>query len=197
MFVYLTGILRRRQSQMNGRKLLRVGALALAFALGVAALESSADAQTRRNASRYTDKLIKFSVSEITLESIDFRNQTALMGIGLEISNPLPIKLKDFDYSLRLYGLETIAGNYDGEMKLGGKNGSRINLPVEINLRSIPGVIWTAFKNRGRLKFDLDTAFTLPLFVFEKRFDKSFSGEVPLKSLVDAATLLRASRLGI
>ena len=39
-------------------------------------------------------------------------------------------------------------------------------------------------------------AFTLPLFVIEKRFDKSFSGEVPLKTLVDAATLLRASKLG-
>ncbi|HKP87372.1 MAG TPA: LEA type 2 family protein [Blastocatellia bacterium] len=182
---------------MNFKKLSRGGKSALAFALGVAVFVSSAAAQTRRDAGRYADKLIKFSVSEITLESIDFRNQTALMGIGLEISNPLPIKLKDFDYSLRLYGLETIAGSYDGEMKLGGKNASHVNLPVEINLRSIPGVIWTAFKNRGRLKFDLDTAFTLPLFVFEKRFDKSFSGEVPLKSLVDAATMLRASRLGI
>jgi LEA14-like dessication related protein len=182
---------------MQDKNLSKARRGALAIALAAIVFASSAAAQTRRTPTRYTDKLIKFNVSEITLESIDFRNQTAMMGIRLEISNPLPIKLKDFDYSLRLYGLETIAGNYDGEMKLGGKNGSVINLPVEINLRSIPGVIWTAFKNRGRLKFDLDTAFTLPLFVFEKRFDKSFSGEVPLKSLVDAATMLRASRLGI
>jgi LEA14-like dessication related protein len=182
---------------MNSRKRSKAGAGALAIAIAAMIFAASASAQTRRSQPRYTDKLIKFNVSEITLDSIDFRNQTAMMGIVLEISNPLPIKLKDFDYSLRLYGLETIAGNYNGEMKLGGKNGSIINLPVEINLRSIPGVIWTAFKNRGRLKFDLDTAFTLPLFVFEKRFDKSFSGEVPLKSLVDAATLLRASRSGI
>jgi hypothetical protein len=46
------------------------------------------------------------------------------------------------------------------------------------------------------LQFDLDTGFTLPLYVFEKRFDQSFSGEVPLKSLVDAASLLRAMRFG-
>lgn len=182
---------------MKSRKLSKLGRRAFAVAFSVAVLAASALAQSKTDVGRYTDKLIKFNVSEITLESIDFRNQTALMGIGLEISNPLPIKLKDFDYSLRLYGLETLAGSYDGEMKLGGKRGSHINLPVEINLRSIPGVIWTAFKNRGRLKFDLDTAFTLPLVVFEKRFDKSFSGEVPLKSLVDAATMLRASRLGI
>ncbi|HXG93752.1 MAG TPA: hypothetical protein VNN73_15515, partial [Blastocatellia bacterium] len=74
--------------------------------------------------------------------------------------------------------------------------GSRVNLPLVVNLRSIPGVVWSAFTNHGRLKFDLDTAFTLPLFVFEKRFDKSFSGEVPLRSVVDAASILRARRLG-
>ena len=168
-----------------------------AFLVCAIVFQSNAPAQSRRSPSRYGDKLIKFNVSEITLESVDFRNQMAHLELGLEISNPLPVKLKDFDYSLRLYGLETIAGNYDGEMRLGGKDVSRISLPVELNLRSIPGAIWSAFKNRGRLKFDLDTAFTLPLFIFEKRFDKSFSGEVPLRSLVDAATLLRASRLGI
>ena len=97
---------------------------------------------------------------------------------------------------MRLYGLEAIEGSYDGLMKIGSKRGSRINLPLTVNLRSIPQVIWSAFKNRGRISFDLDTAFTLPLYVFEKRFDKSFSGEVPLKTLVDAATLLRASKLG-
>ncbi|MGA9768814.1 MAG: LEA type 2 family protein [Blastocatellia bacterium] len=170
--------------------------LACALTLCAIVFQSSAPAQNRRSASRYGEKLIRFNVSEITLESIDFRNQTAHLELELEISNPLPVKLKDFDYSLRLYGLETVAGNYDGEMRIGGKDVSRISLPVELNLRSIPGAIWSAFKNRGRLKFDLDTAFTLPLFIFEKRFDKSFSGEVPLKSLVDAATLLRASRLG-
>lgn len=170
--------------------------LVSAFALCAIVFAPGAPAQSRKGANRYGDKLIKFNVSEITLESIDFRNQMAHLELGLEISNPLPVRLKDFDYSLRLYGLEAIAGTYDGEMKLGGKDVSRISLPVELNLRSIPGAIWSAFKNRGRLKFDLDTAFTLPLIVFEKRFDKSFSGEVPLRSLVDAATLLRASRLG-
>jgi hypothetical protein len=64
-----------------------------------------------------------------------------------------------------------------------------------MNLRSIPGVLWSAFSNRGRVKYQLDAGFTLPLFVMEKRFDQSFSGEVPLRSLVDAASLLRARRL--
>lgn len=182
---------------MKSAILSRARRQATALAICAVVLASSAVAQNRRGSDRYTDKLIKINVSEITLESIDFRSQTARLGVGLEISNPLPVKLKDFDYSLRLYGLDAISGSYGGDMKLGGRNGSRFTLPVEVNLRSVPGVIWTAFKSRGRLKFDLDTAFTLPLFVFEKRFDKSFSGEVPLKSLVDAAQLLRASRLGI
>ncbi|MEN3335736.1 MAG: hypothetical protein V7641_5101 [Blastocatellia bacterium] len=159
-------------------------------------LATSAAAQRPLPGDDYTDKLVSVSVREVILEAIDFRDQTARMSIALDVKNPLPLKLKDFDYRLRLFGLEAISGDYDGEMKLGGKRPLRINLPVTLNLRAIPQIVWSAFRNDGRLKFDLDTAFTLPLFVIEKRFDKKFSGEVPLKSLVDAATLLRASKLG-
>jgi hypothetical protein len=173
-----------------------IGHIALAAALLITVFASSAAAQSRRQPGRYSDKLIDVNLSEVTLEAIDFRDQSARMSVALDITNALlPISLKDFDYRLRLYGLDLIEGSYDGLMKLGGRNGSRINLPIKVNLRSIPSVIWSAFTNRGRLKFDLDTAFTLPLFVFEKRFDKSFSGEVPLKSLVDAASILRARTL--
>jgi hypothetical protein len=71
-----------------------------------------------------------------------------------------------------------------------------VNLPLTVHLRSIPNVVWSAFTNRGRLRYELDSAFTLPLFITEKRFDQNFSGEVPLRSLVDAASILRARRLG-
>jgi len=182
---------------MKQRRIFTLHQSAVAFALGLMIFAAPAQAQNRRSSDRYSDKLISINVSEIVLESINFRDQTARMNVGLDITNALiPISLKDFDYRLRLYGLDAIEGSYDGLMKVGSKRGSRINLPVTVNLRSIPEVIWSAFKNRGRISFDLETAFTLPLFLFEKRFDKSFSGEVPLKTLVDAATLLRASRLG-
>lgn len=172
----------------------------LVLALLMTFLVSGAGAQTNRRSDRrsggYADKLIDIRLSEITLESIDFRGQRAMMKLGLEISNSiLPISIKDFDYRLSLYGLDTISGSQDGEIKLGGRRGSRVDLPLEVNLRSIPGVIWSAFNNGGKLKFDLETAFTLPLIIFERRFDKSFSGEVPLRSLVDAASILRARGL--
>jgi hypothetical protein len=182
---------------MKQRRTFRIYQSAVAVALGLIIFAATTPAQNRRSTDRYSDKLINIDVSEIVLEAIDFRDQTARMNVGLDITNALiPISLKDFEYRLRLYGLEAIEGSYDGLMKIGSKRGSRINLPLTVNLRSIPQVVWAAFKNRGRISFDLDTAFTLPLYVFEKRFDKSFSGEVPLKTLVDAATLLRASKLG-
>jgi hypothetical protein len=175
----------------------RSAQVALAAVLFVGVFAFAAPAQIRRSPGRYTDRLIDINLSEVTLQAIDFRDQSARMNIALDITNALlPLSLKDFDYRLKLYGLDLIEGSHDGLMKLGGRNGSRINLPVTVNLRSIPQVVWNAFTNRGRLKFDLDTAFTLPLIVFEKRFDKSFSGEVPLKSLVDAASILRARHLG-
>jgi Late embryogenesis abundant protein len=179
------------------RRFSKVRRVGLVAAVLLTVLASSAPAQSRRSSSRYGDKLFNIKVSEVTLEAIDFRDQTARMNVALDITNALlPISLKDFDYRLRLYGLDLIEGSHDGLMKIGGRNGSRIDLPIEVNLRSIPSIVWGAFTNRGRLKFDLDTAFTLPLFVFEKRFDKSISGEVPLKSVVDAASVLRARRLG-
>jgi hypothetical protein len=139
---------------------------------------------------------VQIKVGEITLESINFRDQTARLSLGLDVANGLvPVSLKDFDYRLRLADRDLIEGRHSGTVRVGGRKASRVNLPVTVNLRSIPGVVWSAFTNRGRLRYDLDSAFTLPLFVTEKRFDQSFSGEVPLRSLVDAASILRARGL--
>lgn len=140
---------------------------------------------------------VQLKVSEVTLESINFREQTANLSIGLDVANGLiPVNLKDFDYRLRLGDRDLIEGTHDGTLKVGGRRASRVNLPVTVHLRSIPGVVWSAFSNRGRLRYELDSAFTLPLFITEKRFDQSFSGEVPLRSLVDAASIMRARGLG-
>ena len=136
---------------------------------------------------------VQIKVGEITLESIDFRNQTASLNVGLDIANGfVPVSLKDFDYRLRLADRDVIEGTHHGTLKVGGRRASRVNLPLTVHLRSIPGVVWSAFTNRGQLRYDLDSAFTLPLFITEKRFDQSFSGEVPLRSLVDAASIVRA-----
>ena len=139
---------------------------------------------------------VQVRVGEITLESVDFRDQTARLNVGLDIANGfIPVSLKDFDYALRLADRDVIEGTYFGKLKIGGRKASRVNLPLTVNLRSIPSVVWSAFTNRGRVRYDLDAAFTVPLFVTEKRFDQSLSGEVPLRSLVDAASILRARRV--
>ncbi|HEV2799078.1 MAG TPA: hypothetical protein VGW12_01200 [Pyrinomonadaceae bacterium] len=165
--------------------------LALLF---VSAFAGSATAQTRRSTDRLGNDLVSMRLNEITLEAIDFRDQTARLNLGLDISTPIPVSLKDFDYRLRLFDTEVIEGNYGGALKLGGRRGAQLDLPVVVNLRSIPNVVWSAFSNRGQVRYEFDTAFTLPLYVFERRFDKSFAGEVPLRSLVDAASILRAQR---
>jgi len=168
---------------------------ALAVALFVLTLCVGAQAQGRSTIERLGGKLVDVKVGELTLESIDFRDQTAHLSLGLEVSNSLvPVTLKDFDYRLRLAGQDAIEGTYGGDLKLGGRKGSRVNLPVVVHLRSIPNVVWSAFRNQGRVGYELDSGFTVPLFITEKRFDQSFAGEVPLRSLVDAASILRASR---
>ena len=171
-------------------------ARALAALLFVTALAAGAQAQGRGQVERLGGRLVDIKVGELTLESIDFRDQTARLSLGLDISNGLlPVTLKDFDYRLRLGGHETIEGVHDGALKIGGRRSSRVNLPVVVHLRSIPGAVWSAFRNHGRVAYDLDAGFTLPLFVTEQRFDRTFSGEVPLRTLVDAASILRASRM--
>ena len=169
----------------------------LAAVLFVMALAAGAQAQGRSDVGRLGGKLVNIKVGELTLESIDFREQTARLSLGLDVSNGLvPVTLKDFDYSLRLAGQDAIEGTYYGDLKIGGRKGSRVNLPLTVHLRSIPNVVWQAFRNQGRVGYELESAFTVPLFVTEKRFDQSFAGEVPLRSLVDAATIVRASRGG-
>jgi hypothetical protein len=181
---------------------LGVASVALAIALIAFASATETKAQVRLpgglgDLGRIGDAVnVQIKLGEITLESIDFRNQTANLNLGLDVANGLiPVSLKDFDYSLRLGDRDLIEGHHDGTLKVGGRKASRVNLPVTVHLRSIPGVVWSAFSNRGRLRYDLDSAFTLPLFITEKRFDQSFSGEVPLRSIVDAASILRARNM--
>ena len=168
----------------------------VAAALVVLALCAGPQAQGRSTIERWGGKLVDVKLGELTLESIDFRDQTARLNLGLDVSNGLiPVTLKDFDYRLRLAGQDAIDGTYNGSLKIGGRKSSRVNLPVVVHLRSIPGVVWSAFRNQGRVGYELESGFTVPLFVTEKRFDQSFAGEVPLRTLVDAAPILRASRV--
>ena len=174
-----------------------------AVVLGIVVVATGATVQTQAqmrlpDLGRIGDAVnVQVKVGEITLESIDFRNQTANLTVGFDVANGLiPVNLKDFDYRLRLADRDVIDGSHTGTLKIGGRRASRVNLPVTVHLRSIPNIVWSAFTNRGRLRYDLDSAFTLPLFVTEKRFDQSFSGEVPLRSLVDAAQILRARQVG-
>ncbi len=167
---------------------------ALAVALFVLTLGVAAQAQGRSPIERWGGKLFDVKVGEVTLESIDFRDQTARLSLGLETNGIVPVTLKDFDYRLRLAGEDAIQGTYGGDLRIGGRKGSRVELPVVVHLRSIPNVVWSAFRSQGRVAYELDSGFTVPLFVTERRFDQSFAGEVPLRSLVDAAIILRASR---
>jgi LEA14-like dessication related protein len=170
--------------------------LLLVFAAGASAQGRRGGVGDILNGDIISGDVVNLSVGEITLESIDFRDQTARLSVGLDARTPLPVSLKDFDYRLRLFDQDLIEGSHNGSFRIGGRGGSRVQLPVVVHLRSIPSVLWNAFSNRGQVRYELDTGFTLPLFVFEKRFDKSFDGEVPLRTLVDAATILRAQRLG-
>ena len=174
---------------------------ALALALCIVGLTTSASAQWRRPVEQLGDKLVDIKVGEVTLESINLREQTASLSVRLDVSNPyLPVKLKDFAYRLSLFDRETIVGHQPGTTRLGGRGNTRIDLPVTVNLRSIPDVLWSAFSNRGRVNYRLDTDFTVPLFIMDKRFEQSFSGELPLRTLVEAATILLAicsSRVGL
>ena len=183
---------------MNKLRVQRLSAYAVAALLvTIAFAASTASAQTRRTGGGFSNNLVDIKVSEITLEAINFRDQTARLSVGLDIRNRLvPVSLKDFEYSLSLFDQPTIEGRYDGTMRVGSRDGSRVYLPVTVNLRSIPSVVWNAFSNRGNVQYRLDTGFTLPLYIMERRFNQSFSGSVPLRTLVDAATIARASRGG-
>jgi uncharacterized protein involved in outer membrane biogenesis len=179
------------------RRIVRHALLTLSMLLiAVSVTAVTAAAQSRRSSGGiFGNKLVDVSLGEVTLERIDFQNQTAQLSVRLDITNALlPVQIKDFDYRLSLFNNELIKGSYAGTMRVGGKRPSRVNLPVSVNLRSIPSTLWAAFTNRGQVSYNLDTAFTVPLYITERRFDQSFSGEVPLRSVVDAATIMRAQR---
>src|SRR5687768_2798775 len=91
---------------------------ALAVALFVLTLGVAAQAQGRSPIERWGGKLFDVKVGEVTLESIDFRDQTARLSLGLETSGVVPVTLKDFDYRLRLAGEDAIQGTYGGDLRI-------------------------------------------------------------------------------
>src|SRR3712207_9181630 len=83
---------------MTGSSFINFGTAcrALALAFFVAALGVAAQAQGRVDVGRLGGSLVKLKVGELTLESIDFRDQTARLSLGLDVSNGLvPVTLKD------------------------------------------------------------------------------------------------------
>src|SRR5215211_1836703 len=96
---------------------------ALAVALFVLTLGVAAQAQGRSPIERWGSKIMDVKVGELTLESIDFRDQTAHLSLGIETNSLVPVTLKDFDYRLRLAGHDAVEGTYGGALKIGGRRG--------------------------------------------------------------------------
>src|SRR4051812_18360666 len=105
-------------------RILSLGVVAGILAFGAT---SEANAQFRLpDLGRIGDAVnAQLKVSEVTLESINFRDQTASLSVSLDVANGLiPVSLKDFDYSLRLADQDLIEGHHDGTLKVGGRRAS-------------------------------------------------------------------------
>src|SRR5688572_30957971 len=116
-------------TRTTGRRLLVLGGLAVLM-FGIIVSEASAQirlpdlGQVRLpDLGRVGDAMnVQLKVEEITLESINFRDQTANLNVGFNVANGLiPVRLKDFDYRLRLGDQDLIEGSHNGTLKVGGR----------------------------------------------------------------------------
>ncbi len=165
------------------KKLLFFSALVLAICLAAAAQDKKPDAQLKR----------------VTINSIDWWNQTADAVVTVEITNPaIAMRVKDVGYHLRLNGARVAEGKLDREIHISAASTTDVDLPVTVNLRSLPAAVWNMLTGGLSLRYEVEAEYALSVFgINTERMKTSFSGDVPvMKALSSLSEKLKEKVVG-
>jgi LEA14-like dessication related protein len=132
------------------------------------------------------DKKPSVKLKGIALKSFTLSNQTAETTVSIEIDNPGPeFKIKEASYHLKLNQRKAAAGKRDEEITVPAAGSITVELPVTVNLAELPGVTWATILDGLNVNYELETAFTVPVFaLFNHKVKQSFNGDLPLGQMI-------------
>jgi LEA14-like dessication related protein len=125
-------------------------------------------------------------LKDINFDKFDLWKKTVEMIAVVEIKSPgVALKLRDVNYKLKLNDNPVAEGQYEQDVELPATGETEIKLPFTLDLTSLPGVTWDMITESFTLRYEIETAFTIPLFAALNHTQKtSFKGDLPLGEAV-------------
>ena len=121
----------------------------------------------------------RIELKGVTVKGIDLQKKTADTTISVEIHNPgSSFKVKDVSYRLKLNGKHIAEGKYKDEIRIPSNSSAVVEVPLTVSIQEIPGLAWSTVAGGFAVRYDLETAFTVPVMaLFNRKMTTSFSGE--------------------
>lgn len=122
------------------------------------------------------------SLKSVSAEGVDLDKRTVDLKITVEVKNPGPkFKLKDLHYRVKLNGEDAAEGKSKKDIDIAAESTSSLDLPLTVKLNTLPSVTWTAITDGFKVKYELQTEGTVPLFAsLTRKLKLDSNGEVSL-----------------
>jgi LEA14-like dessication related protein len=155
--------------------------IALAVAVILFALGPAAQAQEKKPA---------VSLKGVSVEGVDWSKRTAETRLSIEVENAGPaFKLKDLSYRLKLNDKQAGEGKYEQEITVPAGSSTTFDLPCSVDLSAVPGIAWGIIAGGFDVHYELETEFTLPVFLaLNPRIKTAIGGDLSLASTVSGWT---------
>jgi LEA14-like dessication related protein len=132
------------------------------------------------------DKKPTAQLKRVSINSVDWWNQTADATVTVEIANPaIAMRVRDVGYHLRLNGAQVAEGKLQREIHLAAASTTDIDLPVTVRLRALPSAIWNIITDGLTLRYEVEAEYALSVFgINTEKMKIAFGGDVAVMKAI-------------
>lgn len=126
----------------------------------------------------------------VSVKAVNWNNRTVQTELSIAVENPGPaFKLSDLSYRLKLNNRHAAEGKYEKEIEVPSRSSATFDLPCEVDLSAVPGVAWAVAAGGFDVHYELETEFTVPLFLtLAPRLKTSIEGDLSLTGTISRWT---------
>lgn len=126
----------------------------------------------------------------VSVKAVNWNNRTVQTELTIAVENPGPaFKLSDLSYRLKLNDKQAAEGKYDKEIEVPARSSATFDLPCAVDLSALPGVAWAVVAGGFDVHYELETEFSVPLFLtITPRLKTSIEGDLSLTETISGWT---------
>jgi LEA14-like dessication related protein len=122
----------------------------------------------------------------LSANAIDLDKRTVDVTIKVEVKNPGPrFVLKDLRYLVRLNDEEAALGKSKKDIEVAAGSTSVLELPLTIKVATLPSVSWNSVMDGFKVRYQIQTEGTVPLFAsLSRKLKFESAGELSLSDAI-------------